>query len=339
MNESPMKIAHFISELLFRYDCVIVPGFGGFVTNYEPARIHPINHTFSPPCKSILFNSSLIKDDGLLLHTISSHESVSYEHAKNEVISFVKQCFIKLDKGEKLNFKHIGILKRDAEGSLTFEPDTTINYLEESFGLPTFVSPPIIRQSASKRLEKKFIDRKPVPEKENKRKKVLAAVLIFIPVLFFAGWFTFSSGVFHTNQQQSSLLPSSAGMEDLTKSTDDNPANENHSITPIKDLNFEGHAEELIPEQASVIKEPERKQPIVEGPKYYIIGGAFSVPENAEKLIARLRNKGYQAESAGQSPSGLFMVCYYKSEDKKEALTNLAIIRQDDNPSAWLLKK
>ena len=31
------ELDKYISELLFDYDCVIVPQLGGFVTNYKPA--------------------------------------------------------------------------------------------------------------------------------------------------------------------------------------------------------------------------------------------------------------------------------------------------------------
>jgi hypothetical protein len=37
-----MKIEQYISELLYKYDCVIVPGLGGFVANYKSATIQPI---------------------------------------------------------------------------------------------------------------------------------------------------------------------------------------------------------------------------------------------------------------------------------------------------------
>lgn len=339
MNESLLKVAHYTSELLFRYDCVIVPGLGGFVTNYEPARIHPINHTFSPPSKSILFNTNLTKDDGLLLHAISSASQISYEEAKNDLNTFVKECFSKIERGEKINIKHVGILKRDIEGSLLFDPDTTINYFEESFGLPSFISPPIIRQSASKRLEKKFIDRKPVPEKEKSNKKVLVAALVLIPVLFFTGWFTINSGVFNKNNQQASMLPSPVEENVELDTSKDKTEKVDKVITPIKDLNFEADTEDPIQEQTTAVIEPEIYEPKIESLKYYIIGGAFSIPENADNLIAQLRHKGYHAEAAGQSTTGLFMVCYFKTEDKSEALANLAIIRKDDNPSAWLLKK
>ncbi len=111
-------------------------------------------------------------------------------------------------------------------------------------------------------------------------------------------------------------------------------------VTPLKDLNFEDPGSEPKTENAGepVLEEiqPEIKPP---GPKYYIIGGAFKYKDNADGLIATLREKGYDAQAAGQNRDGLHMVCYFSSEDKSEALVNLAMIRKDSNPSAWLLKK
>ncbi|MBA3284223.1 MAG: SPOR domain-containing protein, partial [Nitrosopumilus sp.] len=59
-----MKIDQHISQLLYHHDCVIVPGFGGFVTNSQPARIHPVQHQFYPPSKSLGFNIHLRRNDG-----------------------------------------------------------------------------------------------------------------------------------------------------------------------------------------------------------------------------------------------------------------------------------
>ena len=57
------KIDKHINELLYNHDCVIVPEFGGFVTNYASAKIHPVQHTFTPPSKNIVFNKNLKNND------------------------------------------------------------------------------------------------------------------------------------------------------------------------------------------------------------------------------------------------------------------------------------
>jgi len=35
-----MKIEQYISRLLYRYQCVTVPGFGAFLTEIQPAQLH-----------------------------------------------------------------------------------------------------------------------------------------------------------------------------------------------------------------------------------------------------------------------------------------------------------
>ncbi len=66
-----MDVTAFIRELLFGHDCVIVPGFGGFIGNYTPARIDKRTGTFYPPVKQISFNRNLNHNDGLLVGKIS----------------------------------------------------------------------------------------------------------------------------------------------------------------------------------------------------------------------------------------------------------------------------
>ena len=83
-----MDITAFIRELLFSHDCVIVPGFGGFVGNYSPARIDKTTDTFFPPAKQISFNRNLNHNDGLLVGRISGTSGIAYGDARNLVDEF-----------------------------------------------------------------------------------------------------------------------------------------------------------------------------------------------------------------------------------------------------------
>ena len=103
-----MNIAGHISKLLYYNDCVIIPGLGGFVTDYAPAKIHPNTHTFFPPSKSILFNAKLTNDDGILMHFIAQEEKISYADAKREINYFVQDLIFELDKGKENVLEKIG---------------------------------------------------------------------------------------------------------------------------------------------------------------------------------------------------------------------------------------
>ena len=334
-----MQIEEYISELLYRYDCVVVPGLGGFVTDYASAKVHPVSHTFYPPSKNILFNSKLIRDDGLLLHNISLTEEISYKQAKIKVEDFVRNCKSDLKQGKKLNFEKIGTINKDIEDNILFEPFTSANYLEESFGLPTFISPPIIRKPIHKRLEKKFTDRKPVPERDRGRKKVYWALVAAIPILLIVSWLIFNPQLENKNAQRSSVIPIlEPEMNNTDKAGFQVEENKKHTI-PLKDFKFEDSDKEPEQKLSSSSADPKKIITDSNGPRYYIIGGAFRYKENADNLVTILRSKGYDAKHAGLSTAGLHIVSYFNSEDKSEVLINLSMIRKNDNPSAWILKK
>ena len=332
-----MNIAGYISKLLYCNDCVIISGFGGFVTDYTPAKIHPTTHTFFPPSKSILFNSKLINDDGILMHFIAQEEKISYAEAKLEINYFVQELLFELEKGKEVVLEKIGGLSKSLEDTFSFSPDKTVNYLETSYGLPTFISPPVARKSIHKRLEKKFIDRKPVPDSERKDRKVYWAYVTIIPIVLIVGWFIFMNGYNNKNAQQTGVI-------NLTENAIESPVaidnNEDKVTQPLNDLNFSDSAQPPKDESVNTLNDSRiTKNNVIVQPKYYIIGGAFQFKQNADKLVGTLRENGYSATHEGINPKGLHLVSYFNSEDKSEALANLTMIRRDSNPSAWLLKK
>jgi hypothetical protein len=332
-----MQISYYISRLLYENDCVIVPGFGGFVANYYSAKIHPVNHTFYPPSKNILFNSKLTSDDGLLLHSISIGEGISYAEAKENAETNVREWFADLNSGKTIFIENIGKIQKDNEGRLLFDSDSTLNYLESSFGLPTFISPPVQRDTFQKRIEKKFADRKGLPAENKKLKKVLAYSAI-VPVLVLIGWFIYTVSPDLNSPQQSSMMTLQEPELNPSVIENQNKPAEN-PVKPLKDLNF-AEARQNLDKPSDSEKIPAIKdEPVVVKTMYYIIGGAFKSRTNAENFLGVLRQKGYRASEAGLNPVGLIMISYFNSEDKSEALVNLEMIKQNENPSAWLLRK
>jgi Sporulation related domain. len=72
--------------------------------------------------------------------------------------------------------------------------------------------------------------------------------------------------------------------------------------------------------------------------KYVIIGGCFSIRQNADELVSALRTKGYaDAYVTGQNRSGLWMVSYGRYKSYQEAARVLQKIKANNN-SAWISK-
>ena len=104
-----MAIEKYINDLLYRYDCVIVPNFGGFITNKIGAKINPFSHTFHPPTKQIAFNAHLKQNDGLMVNYIASVENISFEKALAKINTSVASWNESL-KNDTLVFENIGAL-------------------------------------------------------------------------------------------------------------------------------------------------------------------------------------------------------------------------------------
>ena len=149
-----MKLEHYISELLYKYDCVVVPGLGGFVANYKSATILLVQNTFSPPSKSISFNKNLNTNDGLLANLIAQKEGVGFDLAIKQIEDRVASINHDLKIKKRVLLQDVGTLFLDGENRTQFEPQNTVNYLLGSYGLDVFQKQPILRATIEEKITK-----------------------------------------------------------------------------------------------------------------------------------------------------------------------------------------
>ena len=136
MNKS---VAHYISELLFLHDCVIVPEFGGFVGNRQSAKLNKTTGALTPPSKQILFNTNLKTNDGLLISHIANQEEITQDIAKQNVTLFSDESNVKLNTSKVLRIEKIGLFTVGREGNTIFLQDSSTNYSLDAFGMkPTY---------------------------------------------------------------------------------------------------------------------------------------------------------------------------------------------------------
>ena len=181
-------ITKYISELLYLHDCVIVQGFGGFVARHAPAGIFNSGSLISPPAKSVLFNRNLQNNDGLLANYIMEKHLFSYNEANKCIVDFVSKSMFLLDSVKRIELENIGILYVDAEKNIQFEPEANVNYLIESFGLPSVFAQPIFINNTPEPTESVFKDRiiateQKQPIKKQKKYTRLFAIAIGTQVL------------------------------------------------------------------------------------------------------------------------------------------------------------
>lgn len=171
-----MHLDTHIASLLERHDCVIVPDFGGFVANYAPARINPVNHRFDPPFRKISFNKLLVHNDGLLAAYVAQKENERYEEALSRVKDYVIYLKSELRDKKKIELEKVGILFQQNDGTFRFEQMKDAKMFAEGFGLESFFSKRIERQPKFKvTVEPKSEKAAPVvPPKPKPEPKVIA---------------------------------------------------------------------------------------------------------------------------------------------------------------------
>ncbi|MES2556852.1 MAG: SPOR domain-containing protein [Bacteroidota bacterium] len=130
-----LTVEGIIGDLLLQHNCVIVPTFGGFVTQRVGAQLDAANGTMTPPRKAILFNRQLINNDGLLIASFAHQNSVPYNEAQAAVSEAVLLWDNQLKQGQRISIDRVGFLYLDQERNLCFEQDRFYNLLMESYGL------------------------------------------------------------------------------------------------------------------------------------------------------------------------------------------------------------
>jgi nucleoid DNA-binding protein len=321
-----MDISKYISELLYSYDCVIVPGFGGFVCNYRPADIHPVLNTISPPAKAVTFNKNLTGNDGLLANHISEKKDVTYDTATALINGWVTASLALLNNHDTLKLNGIGEFSINIEGSLQFTPCTDVNYLKSSYGLKTIHALPVTHQKEFS-LPTVAEEKKPVKIRAFKQRSRpwarIAALLLLL--LTMAG----TSLLMINGVSISALQLNEANV--LSFLTNVSPA-EVKEISPVPVA-----IEETIPPVAEEVPVIENIATSTES-NHYIIVGAFRSTANIniarEQILAENPNAFILEEKVG----ALTRIGYRTHANRLKAHEQLNAAREKD-ATYWLYTK
>ena len=124
-----MYLENYVSELLLRHNCLIIPGFGGFVARYSSAKIDWNRGMIAPPSKELVFNKHLIQSDGLFVNHVAVNEKLSFKDATGKVDEIVNSWKQTLKSGGRVEIEKVGILYHDFNGNTVFEQDRFFNLL------------------------------------------------------------------------------------------------------------------------------------------------------------------------------------------------------------------
>lgn len=300
------SLEHYISELLYIEDCIIIPDFGGFIVNDKSAIINEKSGEIAPPSKTILFNSQLINNDGLLVNHIAKEENISHKECLTNVLAISKKLKNKLFETKILRIKKVGLLTIGSENNILFTQEKEYNYNLNSFGMRSINSNKIDKKERFKNEIQNTVN---VIEKNiiSSNQMFLRAAAVAIPLILISFISINQEKNIATIYEKMSLIDFSFAKNDENKSLEKNDkASINTTVLPTINSKL----------------------------KYHIIIGSFQEVSNAKKLHAKLLSKEYDAQILSNSSNSRVSISNFKrKEDAILALTNV----KKNYGTAWIL--
>lgn len=295
---------------MFRYQCVIVPSFGAFLSENQSAFYDEKANAFYPPHKRLSFNINLIYNDGLLAQHIAAMENISYNDA---LVAIKKQVQIWKDSLETTNkvfLSQIGEFHKMEENNIVFYPCGSSTFIKTSFGLSAVEAPILVKDN-------------PIINtvKSTNTKRTLSRVLPYaasVAILIGVTSFVIPNAIQSYKEHQ--LLS-------VQKSV------QNQLETKIQQATF------FIEPNLNTISIPviEKKDKKIATP-YYIVASAFRNIDGAKSEAEKLKKSGYiDAVVLDKNKFGMFPVSYGGYENKDIAQKELRKIHRNLNKDAWIL--
>ena len=306
-----MMIEKHISALLYRYQCVTVPGFGAFITETVSARYNTTTKAFVPPKKTILFNSLLVQNDGLLANHIALEENITFNEAVALIQEQVALWNANLKENQAVYLKNIGELSLNAEQKMQFEPVGSTNYLTSSFGLTAVMATALQND---------------VQKEETRVVELPAAVQKGKPRL---QWMRYAA-----------VIAGGIGLYTSVSTYQEYEVYQDKKLAVEKEV--QNQIEQKLQQATFVIEAPKVvKEKIAEvtaqAKPFHIVAGAFKTEAKAQILTDQLKAKGYKnAKYLSKSKHNMRQVVYNSYATQEEAQQELRLIHEKVNKDAWI---
>jgi cell division septation protein DedD/nucleoid DNA-binding protein len=346
MNE----LVRHIEYLLLDNDCVVVPGFGGFIVEHKPAIWDNKEEIFLPPKRVIAFNPQLNMNDGMLVQTYMDAHATNFSDATKLMQKDVELLNEKLHREGEATLGNTGTIALSSRGQYTFTPDKANMVTPSLFGLDTFTMKDIealagtaephtpVRQTKTYdiRISRVFV--------RNFAAAVVGLLLFFsltVPV-----GNTGVEEVNYANMLPATLFEQIAHQSVITTPVTAVPTVQQKAVTPQKaKVNKAVKPHKEAPKVAAAAAKPVHaakpaKQAAVHKEKqstpYYIIVASVNTQQIARQMVDKYRAKGYKDASV-VAGNGKIRVSIAACATRKDATRELQRIRREVQRSAWLL--
>lgn len=337
-----MALERDLHHLLFEHDCVIVPGWGGFLAHYRSARLDEARGLIHPPSKEVGFNRHLLRNDGLLTDFIAQRDAIGFAAANTLIDYEVSRWRQQLENTGRVEIPRIGIFYRDNHRNLQFDPDDRANFLKEAFGLRPVTA--IARAVPEPRViplperVQEVAANIPKPRRNWAAAAAVALLLVGGGIVAFFGLSDDATRLAFGPRPSATYGPATSPVPPLhaqasvftlpegTFGVRTLPLSDNDSVALTVDLG-------VAPADSTAVATAEQPKMQL---RFHVVGGCFAQPENADRLLKELQDKGYHATRLARYGE-LHPVAYGSYADRQEAVDALASVRRDGGGQAWLL--
>lgn len=129
------ELSKHIEVLLLKNDCVIIPGFGGFIAYSHPAVFDEQKQIICPPMRSLGFNPQLLINDGLLVQSYMEAYHTDFPDATRKIEETVYNLKEVLFNDGECRLPGIGTIYYNIRGVYEFKPEGAYFFTPVLYGL------------------------------------------------------------------------------------------------------------------------------------------------------------------------------------------------------------
>lgn len=339
-----IELSQHIEVLLLENDCVIIPGFGGFVAHYASAARVEGENLFLPPTRSIGFNPQLKLNDGVLVQSYMTVYDTNFSDATKRIEKKVNELIATLHEEGVAELNNIGEIRYTIHNTYEFIPynhKITTPYL---YGLDSFE----MKELSALQLPKERVLVPKVVAKEKKRYELkglrnAVAMIAAVALFFFTSIPVENTSIENENYAQ--LLPMELFERIEKQSVAVTPVVMTQAKPTARVTSSKNHTASATPAvtRPIAVKEIKVAKETTAAPtkpiesNYHIIVAGGIAMKDAEAMAQKLRSEGY-ANAKALNKEGKVRVSILSYTTSEEATLQMLQLRKNEAyTSAWML--
>lgn len=281
-------LAKHIETLIWQHECIIVPQFGGFVTQVQCAYTTDAGNSFMPPVRTVGFNDKLLGNDGILVRSYMETYGLNESDAKRLLQTDILEMREELLCQGNYDLGRIGHLEQDEDGEVHFIPNNGCT-APEFYGLEALDFPLLPQNTepapASEKVTAEKVAPIPAPKETkehitlhiNRRALHTALSVAAAILLFFLVSTPVNTNLWNRNQ---ALLA-----QDILSS----------ALQIMPRMETKEAPVSIAPKDTVAAKAPKAAQQMVSAEEEYAVVVASAIPENnAQDFVKHLQKKGIE---------------------------------------------